>query len=73
KVLSFDTDSAVLDMIKSGQIQATVAQGTYNMGYWSMRFLFDLAHGLPQKPTPSFVDTGITIVTQENVDEYYVN
>jgi len=72
KILSFDTDPAVLDMIKSGQIMATVAQGTYNMGYWSMRFLYDLAHGLPKKSTPSFVDTGITIVTVDNVDDYYV-
>ncbi|MDR2670302.1 MAG: substrate-binding domain-containing protein, partial [Oscillospiraceae bacterium] len=73
KVLSFDTDSAVLDMIKSGQIEATVAQGTYNMGYWSMRFLFDLAHSLPKKLPPSFVDTGVTIVTKANVDDYYVS
>lgn len=72
KVLSFDTDAAVLDMIKSGQIEATVAQGTYNMGYWSMKFLYELAHDLPENALPGFIDTGITIVTKENVENYYV-
>lgn len=72
KTLSFDTDPAVLDMIKSGQIEATVAQGTYNMGYWSMNFLFHLAQDLPDDDLPGFVDTGITIVTKDNVDDYYV-
>lgn len=72
KVISFDTDSAVLDMIKNGQIEATVAQGTYNMGYWSMKFLYELAHDLPGDALPGFIDTGITIVNKDNVDKYYV-
>lgn len=72
KVLSFDVDSAVLDMVKNGQIEATVAQGQYNMGYWSMNFLYHLAHDLPEADLPNFVDTGITIVTKDNVDDYYV-
>lgn len=72
KVISFDTDSAVLDMIKNGQIEATVAQGTYNMGYWSMNFLYQLAHKLPAKELPGFIDTGTTIVTKANVADFYV-
>lgn len=72
KVLSFDTDAAVLDMIKSGKIEATVAQGTYNMGYWSMNFLYQLAHKLPGDALPGFIDTGITIVNKDNVDKYYI-
>lgn len=71
-VVSFDTDTAVLDMVKNGQIKATVAQGTYNMGYWSMKFLYELANDLPKKDLPGFIDTGITMVTKDNVDEYYV-
>jgi len=72
KVMSFDTDSAVLDMIKSGKIEATVAQGTYNMGYWSMNFLYQLSNKLPAKALPGFIDTGTTIVTKDNVANYYV-
>ncbi|MHC1771883.1 MAG: substrate-binding domain-containing protein [Flexilinea sp.] len=70
-VVAFDTDSAVLDMVKSGQISATVAQGTYSMGYWSMTFLYNLVHNLPASAVPSFVDTGVTFVEADTVDNYY--
>ena len=72
KVLAFDVDKTVLDMIKDGSVVATVAQGQYNMGYWSMNFLYHLAHNLPAVGLPGFVDTGVTIVTKETVDKYYV-
>ena len=72
KVLAFDVDKTVLDMIKDGSIAATVAQGQYNMGYWSMNFLFHLVHELPAVGLPGFVDTGVTIVTKDTVDNYYV-
>ena len=65
-------DKTVLDMIKTGDIDATVAQGQYNMGYWSMVMLFTQAHGLADADLPGFVDTGVTIVTKETVDNYYV-
>ena len=42
------------------------------MGYLSMKFLYDMAHDLPAKALPSYIDTGITIVTAENADEYYM-
>lgn len=73
KVLAFDVDKTVLDMIKSGDISATVAQGQYNMGYWSMNFLYTLAHDLSGDDLPGFVDTGVTIVTKDTVDNYYVS
>jgi ribose transport system substrate-binding protein len=72
RVLAFDVDSTVLDMIKSGDIDATVAQGQYNMGYWSMNFLYTQTHKLSSVNLPGFVDTGVTIVTKDTVDNYYV-
>jgi ribose transport system substrate-binding protein len=72
KVLAFDVDRTVLDKIKSGDIAATVAQGQYNMGYWSMNFLYHLAHKLPAEGLPGYMDTGVTIVTKDTVDNYYV-
>lgn len=71
KVLAFDVDVTVLDKIKSGEIDATVAQGMYNMGYWSMMFMFVEANGLSQKALPGYVDTGVQIVTKDNVDQFY--
>lgn len=79
-IISFDTNKETLDMIKSGTINATIAQGTWNMGYWSLQYLFHLHHGLtvPARslsgivsPVPVRVDTGISVVTPENVADYY--
>ncbi len=70
-VLAFDVDKTVLDKVKSGEIDATVAQGMYNMGYWSMMFLYVEANGLSSKALPGYVDTGVAIVTKDNVDQYY--
>lgn len=71
RVLAFDVDVTVLDKVKSGEIDGTVAQGMYNMGYWSMMMLFTEANGLSAKALPENLDTGVVIVTKENVDEYY--
>lgn len=83
KIISFDTDKQTLDKIKEGVIDASLAQGTWNMGYWSLQFLFQHNHGNPTLTAnqlseqsvilPEYVDTGITIVTKENVDDYYAN
>jgi ribose transport system substrate-binding protein len=81
KIVSFDTDRATLDAIKSGAIAASIAQGTYIMGFQSMNFLYQLKHGLINpvedwkakdiNPLPPFVDTGVNIVTKKNVDSFY--
>ncbi|WP_186576030.1 substrate-binding domain-containing protein [Aquibacillus kalidii] len=76
KIISFDTDKGTLDMIEDGTISATIAQGTWEMGYWSLQFLFHLNHDIVEQvdkrsPLPKSVDTGVTIVTKENVDSYY--
>lgn len=80
RIIGFDTNKVTLDRISDGTISATIAQGTWNMGYWSLQYLFHLHHGLTVPaptlgndvaPLPPRVDTGITIVTQENVKDYY--
>ncbi|MEW4368401.1 substrate-binding domain-containing protein [Paenibacillus kandeliae] len=79
-IISFDTNKETLDMIRSGTIDATIAQGTWNMGYWSLQYLFHLHHGLTVpapslsgivSPVPVRVDTGVSVVTQDNVGDYY--
>lgn len=82
KIVSFDTDKGTLDSIKSGIISASIVQGTYIMGFQSMNFLYQLKHGLINpvegwkekgiNPVPAYVDTGVGIVTKENVESYYV-
>ncbi|MBA4493039.1 substrate-binding domain-containing protein [Paenactinomyces guangxiensis] len=79
-IISFDTDKGTLDMVKAGIIDATLAQGTWNMGYWGMHYLFNLKHNLVHpvsdwkaakvSPLPPTVDTGVNVVTKENADFY---
>lgn len=81
KIVSFDTDRGTLDAIRTGVISASIAQGTYIMGFQSMNFLFQLKHNLISpvdnwkvkniNPLPAFVDTGVSIVTKDNVDSFY--
>jgi ribose transport system substrate-binding protein len=80
KIVSFDISKATLDRIKDGTISATLAQGTWNMGYWSLQNLFHHKHELIQTTRSQLqdrmhvktnLDTGITIVTKENVDDFY--
>jgi hypothetical protein len=81
KIISFDTDKGTLDMVRDGVISATLAQGTWNMGYWSLQHLFHIHHDLAQPIAdwkegnvpllPTNVDTGISVVTQTNVANYY--
>ncbi|WP_068783021.1 substrate-binding domain-containing protein [Paenibacillus phocaensis] len=76
KIISFDTDKGTLDLVKSGDIAATMAQGTWNMGYWSLQLLFSLKHDSdgslhPGPRVPQRLDTGITVVTRQNVNDYY--
>lgn len=71
KIISFDTDKQTLDKIKEGQISATLAQGTWNMGYWSLQFLFQ--HNQGKQSLPEVVNTGVSIVTKENLEDYYAD
>ncbi|MEN8905424.1 MAG: substrate-binding domain-containing protein [Clostridiales bacterium] len=83
KILSFDTDKSTLDLIKEGTIDASLAQGTWNMGFWSLQFLFQVNHNLINptsdwkidgiNPLPEFVDTGVSIVKKSNVDAFYID
>jgi ribose transport system substrate-binding protein len=52
----------------------SIAQGTWNMGFWGMTFLFYLKHGLANpvdnwqkygiNPLPPYVDIGTIVVTK---------
>lgn len=83
KIVSFDTDKGTLDAIKAGTIEASIAQGTWNMGFWAFQQLFQLKHNLINptegwaekgiNPLPPYIDTGVNVVTKDNVDAFYVS
>ena len=80
-VVAMDTDQDTLARVKSGTISATVGQKPFTMAYVGLKMLDELHHHMPaslsvnwgqdsSSPIPSFVDTGATLVTQENVTSF---
>jgi len=81
ELVAFDVDQDTLDGIKSGTIDATIAQKPFSMGYVGLKALDDVFHYPPKQlgkdysvdsfsTYPVFVDTGTSLVDQSNVDLY---
>jgi ribose transport system substrate-binding protein len=64
----FDDQRDTLAGIRDGTVQFCIAQKTYKMGYLSVETLLDAMAGKPiaQKE----IDTGVLIITKDNVDTY---
>jgi ribose transport system substrate-binding protein len=76
KVVAFDKDSSVLELVKQGKIEATLVQRTFTMSYYGLKLLYDYNHNgnLKNKGIsmlPDKIDTGIIVVTKDNVDSFY--
>lgn len=79
-IVAMDKSPDTLDWIERGSIAATVAQKTYTMAFYSLRFLDDLHHNIvhefkdwktaPVSPLPASVDTGTAIIDQSNVNTF---
>lgn len=80
-VIAMDVDKDTLDLVKQGVIAATVAQKPFTMAYVGVKMLDDIHHyPLPSltrdydvdpfSPIPSFIDTGVSVVDSNNVDDY---
>jgi len=66
KMVGFDTgEQSVLDL-KNGDIQALVVQNPVVMGY---RGVLTLVAHLQGKPVERRIDTGVTLVTRENMEQ----
>ncbi len=85
KVLCVDVNKQILDMIKAGKIWGAINPNQGMQGYFGMLTLFVTAHpelvdpmnedkAMGKNPvTLPFIDNGLSIVTQENVDYYYLD
>ncbi len=63
--VGFDYSSGFVDPLRKGQIKGFVVQNPVNMGYLSVRTMADHLQG---KPVPKVVDTGVMMVTLDNLD-----
>ena len=80
-LIAMDIDTDTIGLIKSGQMEATVSQKPYTMGYIGLKSLADIHAHLPKPflsnyqvnvfaPYPAFVDTGTALVDKGNADQY---
>jgi ribose transport system substrate-binding protein len=82
-IIGMDVGEETLNAIKSGEIDATIAQKPYTMAFYGMKALDEIHHypvDLKKdrsfdsfSPFPTFVDTGSTLVDKTNVDQYLQN
>jgi len=84
-ILCVDVSEPVLDMIKSGEVWGAINPDQGTQGWWGMMLTFAVANpdlfnfmnhraGMGQNPTfIPFMDNGLNIVTQDNVDYYYID
>lgn len=77
KVLAavFDEEQGTLDGIKSGTINCTCVQKPFQFGYLASKWMHDLATqgDAIQLPPGNNIDTGVNIITKDNVDEFEKN
>jgi ribose transport system substrate-binding protein len=70
RFIGIDTGDTVLQAIRDGSIDATVAQNPPGHGYISCMLLKLLLDGWTPVQEYQFIDAGIVIVTKDNVDTF---
>jgi ribose transport system substrate-binding protein len=66
KLVGFDASDAEVAALKEGVVQALVVQNPFKMGFEGVRLAVQAIKG---EKIPERVDTGVTIVTKENLND----
>ena len=64
--VGFDYSSSFIEPLQKGELKGFVVQHPVNMGYLSVRTMVEHLQG---KPVPKTVDTGVLMVTAENLHD----
>jgi ribose transport system substrate-binding protein len=64
--VGFDYSSGFVEPLRRGEIKGFVVQNPVNMGYLSVKTMADHLQG---KPVPKMVDTGVMMVTLDNLTQ----
>ena len=67
KIIGFDLDHGNVVSLRRGWLTAVIEQNPRRMGELAMKSLYKLARG--ERPKQKALDTGVTVVTKDNVDE----
>jgi ribose transport system substrate-binding protein len=68
KVISFDTIQPALDLLREGRVTVLLGQKYFGWGSETVQLLYDIKHG--KNPPSPIVDSGVDVVTKDNVDAY---
>jgi ribose transport system substrate-binding protein len=68
KVISFDTIPPAPELVKAGRAHVLLGQKYFGWGSETVQLLYDIKHG--KNPPSPIVDSGVDVVTKDNVDEY---
>lgn len=63
--VGFDASQIFIDAMRADQLHGIVVQNPFNMGYLGVRSIVDHLQG---KPVEKRVDTGVTMVTKDNLE-----
>ncbi len=64
--VAYDSDPQEIDALRSGALKALILQDPHGMGYKGVMFAFMAING---EPLPQYYDTGVYVVTKENLDD----
>jgi ribose transport system substrate-binding protein len=70
RFVGIDTQATVLQAIREGAIDATIAQNPFGHGYASCAFLKLLLEGWTPQKEYQFVNAGFLIVRRDNLDSF---
>ncbi len=66
KMVGFDADEILINGLKAGQIDSLVVQNPFQMGYQGVKAVLAALQG---KTVPKRIDTGVRLVTRENLND----
>jgi len=66
KVVAFDASEDQISALEKGILYALIVQDAFKMGYLGVKICYDVLQG---REVPKRIDTGITVITKENLHE----
>ncbi len=70
RYIGIDTGPTVIEAIRNGSIDATVAQNPFGHGYISCTILARMVAGAEPREPYQFINAGHVIITKDNLDTY---
>jgi ribose transport system substrate-binding protein len=66
KIAGFDAPESIVDQLKDGTLEMTIAQHPAEIGYFGVMAAYAVVTG---NPTPTSIGTGFTVMTGDNIDD----